>query len=377
MSEVSTVTEGGMTVTSNNETPEQIKSAIAPIPDKEPDPDLSEAASKLGKEGAAASAAKRTEAKATGAEDEAGEASEEAVDASGKPLGKPRHDPRARMLEATREAAEVKRERDAIRAEKDRLAAELAQLRAGKPAEEPKKAVQATGDSDPEPDENDFPTYAEYTKALARYTYRQEQKATQQQESQRRQAEEHRRTVEARVGTFMERVAGVPKDSPELVAKFQAFTETLSPEVRDLQSSEQRKKFWMEESRGDYQRYVQLTQQYPLEAKHIMTDEIIGSERAPDLMRYLTAHPAELQRLAALRTTRDIEREVARLEVKLERQDAAPTATASPAQSIARPPLRPVSGTPHTATSVPGEDASYEDHKRFWLRKDKERTAQR
>ena len=113
--------------------------------------DPSKAASELGKLGGKASAKQRARlvqearedaGKAEDAGEEAGEAqrgaqeapekgleSEKAKEDAERPLGKPRDDPRARMLDATRKESEAKRARDAERAEKEQAQAELQKLR--------------------------------------------------------------------------------------------------------------------------------------------------------------------------------------------------------------------------------------------------------
>ena len=82
---------------------------------------------------------------------------------------------------------------------------------------------------------------------------------------------------------------------------------------------------------------------------HVITDEILRSEHAPKMLSYLAEHDDEFQRIASLQTPLAIQREMAKLEGRLE-GSAAVTAGASsePAVSKASPPLRPVKGSPHT-----------------------------
>src|SRR5258706_7812176 len=94
---ISVVESGGLELTSNSDTPEQMRASMGVEEDS-----ISKAAAELGKKGGEASAAKRAGAK------EAGKAKENTSDAeikpqadednqenSEKPLGKPRDDPRA------------------------------------------------------------------------------------------------------------------------------------------------------------------------------------------------------------------------------------------------------------------------------------------
>jgi hypothetical protein len=340
-----TVSEGGFTVTSSGggETAEQISAILTPEGDK---PDTSEAASILGKKGGEAAAAKRAEAaKEAKTQTEA----EPAVDAEPdkpveeKPLGKPRDDPRARMLEATRQAAEAKREAQRERAERERLAAEVESLRAGaKPAEAPK----APPGDDPEPQEGDFTEYRDYVKAAARWEYKQAQKEA----AKEAREQSYNASITAAQESFIERMDKAEADDP-----------TFNEKVRDVALSLGRPSF--HRAPGE-----KLTQ------NHVIMDELINSEIAPSLMLHFVEHPDELQRIRALRTPNDVQFAMARLEGRLEakRQDAVPQAPALRAvPSQAKPPVRPVAGSPHSADSVPGADASYEDHKRYWSAKDK------
>jgi len=147
----------------------------------------------------------------------------------------------------------------------------------------------------------------------------------------------------------------------ERMDKAEAEDPTFNEKVRDLALSLGRPSFHM--APGE-----KLTQ------NHVIMDELINSELAPALMLHFVEHPDELQRIRALRSPNDIQFAMARLEGRLEakRSDAAPQAPALRAvPSQAKPPLRPVNGSPHTADSVPGPDAPYEEHKRYWSQRDK------
>jgi hypothetical protein len=88
------------------------------------------------------------------------------------------------------------------------------------------------------------------------------------------------------------------------------------------------------------------------QAEHYVFEEIVSSERAPELLLYVSENPDEFQRLATLHP-RVMLREIARLEVSLSGPPAAATAGNSapkaPEVSQAKPPVRPVTGSPYTA----------------------------
>ena len=96
---------------------------------------------------------------------------------------------------------------------------------------------------------------------------------------------------------------------------------------------------------------------------NVMADEIVISEQAPGLLTYLSENPQEIQRIATLRTPREIQREMAKLETRV---GAAPAVT-SPERGVskANPPVRTVTGSPHGVTdSEPADDEPFESHVR-------------
>jgi hypothetical protein len=327
---------------------------VKPIPDdpEEKSP-LSKAASELGKKGGEAAAKARKEAaKEAKPAEKAEETDDEPATEEGKekPLGKPRDDPRARMLEATRKEAEAKRERDAERARAERLERELAAERAArpappKPAAEPEKARPA---EDIKPKADDFEDYEQFLDARDAYNRRQWERETEA----RAQVSARQRSVDSTVFSFNERLAGVKADNPEFAAKFHEFMGGVSPEVRDLQPS-----------------FMRAEGQRP-DASHVIADEIIRSEHAPALMLHFTEHPEDLQRVKALRTPDDVKVEVRLIARGLEAATTVATST-EPEVSKAKPPVRPVTGSPHTADSEPDDDTPYDDHVRIMNAKER------
>ena len=347
MSDFSTVAVGGLTATSTSESAESMISSLTPAKDessvprevkpdsKEPETEpeteearVSKAASDLGKKGGEATAAKRAEAakEAAKAEKDAEAASEAEKDAEAEKLGKPRHDAKARMLEATRQAAEAKRELERERAERVReraqLAAEVEQLRAGKPAEQAKPAGKPTSEQ-----------YDSYEAFLdARDEWNDRQRETRDTERARFAARDQ--GIKTAFSTFTERVEEAKKTDASFMERTSWF-------------GTQQPSFTL--PRDEHGRPVGLR------ASHVLTDEIISSEQAPALMLHFAEHPEDLQRIEALRTPLDVQMAVSKLEGRL---DAALTATAPRAEvSKARPPVRPVTGSPNTADRELDENA--------------------
>lgn len=351
----SVTADDGVTITSNTENTEQITETLKPEaapepeaePEKERDPKLSKAASKLGKAGGEAAAAKRAEAKAAEeAEAEGGTSEEDDIAAAeqaekeGK-LGKPRHDAKARMLQKAREAkslkAEVERERTARQALERRLAE-------GTAPQKP-KAAEATTDAPAKPKAEDFDNYEDFVEARARFAANEEWEKREKASQEQAQFTARDNSIREAVTTFQSRFEEAAKADP-------AFTD----KTRDLA--------------GFLRPSFLLGKGEPRDQFTAIADEIITSEQAPALMLHLSEHRDDLQRIASLGSPRAIAREMAKLE---ERLGAAPTSAPAPRGEVskARPPIRPVAGTPYTADQVPGEEASYEDHKRYWNKQDR------
>jgi hypothetical protein len=365
MSETVTVDTGSYSVSSNTETADEITAALSPDEASA----VSEAAKALGKKGGEAAAAARKakpkeapEAEADDDEDdEAAElAAAEKAEKEGK-LGKPRHDPRARMLQKAREAAEAKREAEKARAEAAqakaeaaRHAAEAESLRAGKSApaaaapEPAKPAAAGTGT----PKLADFlPNHDTYEAALEEFTdardaYNRSQWEAEQAERQKATAKD--REIRAALDEFGGRMDKARAEDP-------TFLDRAAPLLRGPDAL--RPSF----TRKDGER---------LEARHIIMDEALNAENAPALLLHFVEHPDDLQRIKALRSIQDIQVEVRVLSKSLNGHSAAPTAPAPVSVSMARPPVRPVTGSPHTADAL-RDDASYDEHVRVMNAKER------
>jgi hypothetical protein len=367
---ISTAEVGGFRIDTNSgASRKDIEAALTPpqSPGDEKD-DPSKAASELGKLGGKASAEKRAaeakkaakaekqeakdfktestddkpEAKEAKAEDadEEPEKPEETGEKTEKPLGKPRDDPRARMLEATRKEAEAKRERDRIKADYDRLRDENEALKRGaKPAEAPVEAKPSEDKPSPEAFEN----YEQYLDARDDWNRK---KWTEEQTRER-----HHQEVEQKLDEVVDKLVAAVRDS--------GVRENLSEDITSLKSTFA----LLAENHRD-------GTQNPETARHWMMNEFLFSpEQAPALMLHLSEHPDEFQRIAALTTPRAVSRELAKIEARLE---AATTGNGSEPKdevSKAAPPVKPVSGAPYVAESAeykPGEsfDSYFARHRR-------------
>ena len=300
---VSLDTHDGFHVTSNSQTADQLKEQFK-------DPKAVEAPKEPAK-------ADPEPVEATDQAEE-GQEAEKAGEQPEKPLGKPKNDPRARVMQATRQAAEAKRERDEIERRAIAAEAELERYRSGKPATEPAKsetkpAAPADG-ADPEPKEDDFESYGQYVKAQARWEARQEfreQTTAHEQRQQRELAVQHQREM---FEAFKGRIQTAIKADPTI-------NEHISPDV------------------------VALIPNGPVDlSKRLTNEELIGvhcvaEEKGLDMMRHLSDNPDVLQRLRGL-SQGSLLVELGRIDARLGSASTAPEPKAT--ISRANPPVRPV-----------------------------------
>lgn len=363
--EPQTVTVGSMSVTSSSETEDEIRQSIGA--ESTPD-EVKEAAAELGRKGGKARAEKLKAAKAE--KPEPGEAAEvessddepekaaksdkaaKADEKSEKPLGKPRDDPRARMLEATQKEAAAKREARERAAEAQRLAQENAQLRErleslsrgetpekGAPARQEARGAPAGADDDPEPKEEDFEAYNDYVKANARWEARQEWKSLEAKRAREAKIAQAQGEIKERAVAFADRMEKAQESGLEFKEEF--LSNFLEIHPASLVPPQYRR---------------------PL---HYLAEEVWESEYAPQLIHHLQENKDVLQRLATLPPDK-IVREIARIEAKFG-SDAATTATASkPYVGKAPHPVRPVTGAPTVAKEGLGDDSSLGDHVNAW-----------
>lgn len=381
------VTVGGLTATSTTESAADMTTALSPSEPEAPEPrvvqdkgqpvdpekaEISKAASKLGEKGGEARA-KALKAKPIPEKkaDEAGRpepSPSEDVEGDGEPSaehpseveetaeqkdakkGNPRHDPQARVAQATREAAELRREAAELKARLDRLERERTAPVEARDGQEQK---QPAAREDVEPEEGDFESYSDWVRAHAAWNRREWKREAAREQQARTVASKYAARIDGAVTGLKTAVDKATAADPEFMSK-------VSPEVMAFKPT-----FMLDRST-----------ERP-SAKNGIADYLLSApESAPALMLHLTEHPDVLQRIAALPNSHAVTREMAILEAKL--SDAATASTSAERQvSKAKPPVRLVTGSPHTADSVPGEDAPYEQHKAYWSRKDRERQAQR
>jgi len=328
----------GWKIESNSSTSKEILESVSEKTDetdeKTDEEKRSEAASELGKAGGKASAEKRAKEtkdaeKKAKAEDKAdqkpppekekpGEAEDDEEKADeDKPLGKPRHDLRARMQEATRKEAEAKRERDQIRAEHDDLKARFEALQRGDKSE----AKGAEDKTDAKPKVGDFGDFEEYLDARDQFNKR--QWATEWSEEERR-----RSTITEQGRAFQQKETA-----------FRDAIKKAGIEIKEEGVALLRPEWWLGPG------------EVPTAENWIANELIFSSERAPTLMLHFQEHPDELQRIAALSTPRDVSRAMASLETRLDA--AAQTESSSkqdpPEKSKAAPPVKSLPGGPYVA----------------------------
>jgi general stress protein YciG len=346
----STVAVGSMEVSSNHESAQEMVAALKPSKeasseprvvsdagkDTESEPDLSEHMREIGKKGGEASARARAEqAKAAEAKPEPEakpqEDKPEGADPEADKPGNPRHDARARVMEATRKLAEERKRADA-------LEARLAALEAGRAPEQPKPAAEAGAPAqaggryvadpdDPEPDPSNFETYEEAVRETARWVYRQERKAEQRAAEQRAQVEQHTQALTSTMDGFLGRLAKAREATPDLETRIDPRLTALVPAFTLPPGQEPG----------------------PL---NVLGQELIESEHSAELMLYLSEHEEEVVALLKSPSPAALARGVGRLEAKLAGQPE-PEAPREKPVSRAPAPLRPV-----TPSSVPDSDVT-------------------
>ena len=286
--------------------------------DKAPS-EVSKAASELGKRGAEAAKQAREAKQAQPAEEPApAEDGKPEQAPEDKRKGNPRHDPEARVRQATSQLAEERRARQAL---EQRLAAlEQERQNPRQSAPEPQQQAQPrpdarqAGGDEPEPQEADFDDYKQYVKAQARWETRQEIRE-QIQQAQRVQAQQQQQShVEKAVQTFNERLSKAAEADPDFMGR-------IAPQLLELQPSFGR----------------------PQNAGQAVADEIIASEHAPALLRRFSENPEELQALMQSPDPRTLMRRFALIEAEVARDAEAPRAPSRPSQ--APPPIRPLAAS--------------------------------
>jgi hypothetical protein len=258
---------------------------------------------------------------------------------------KPRDNPQARVEQAVARMREAERRAELA----ERRAADLEAARTPKPepTRETRPAPQAQGDpSDPEPQEAGFDDYAKYVKAQARWEARQEFKAQQTQARDRYEQEQTARLHQERADTYLKRIQTAVSKDPELLTR-------IAPEVLELKPS------------------IMLGPNERPTGATAIADIVMDAENPEALMLYFTEHPDDFQRLSTLHPIQVI-REMGRLEARLDAARPAGTAPTAPLLSQAKPPVRPVTGSPSAAVDdLDPDSADFDAWKRQQDAKDR------
>lgn len=322
-----------------------------PVPE-DPDAKVKEAAAELGKRGgkAAAEARKAAEKEKPAAkepEPEPEETAEQKAAADRKAReGNPRHDPKARIAQLAREKREVEAAAEQERRRAAALEARLAEIErkvAPPAAERPAEPQKAAGKLE-KPDPNNYETHDEYLDARDEYNRQKwdaEQQDRQRAAAVQQQAHAFVAHIQQVANTHAERVAQASESDPDFLSRVTPDVAAICPSI-EMQPGE------------------------PLQASHIVADEIIRSEKGPALMLHFSAHPDEFQRILALRTRTRDEIEEVKFEVRhVARSLGAATGATSPRTRVSQAPspVRPPTGAPPTAAdSDPAEGDSYDEH---------------
>jgi len=216
----------------------------------------------------------------------------------------------------------------------DDLKRDLQTLKA-RPAERP--VERAPERQDVEPSEDQFDTYKAFVKAQAQWEIRQELAQRDRVQAQRAHASAREASEAERQQVFAARLETAKAADPR-------FAEVLASDVR-----------------------LSLP----------MQDVIKDSEIGPALMTYLHDHPDEAERIyragSPLRSFKEMNKLEARLEAAVDR---GPAPVAKPV-SQAKPPIKPLGAAASVAREgPPGDDASTEEHFRYWDRVEAERARQ-
>ena len=106
----------------------------------------------------------------------------------------------------------------------------------------------------------------------------------------------------------------------------------------------------------------------PMKAINAISDAIIDSEQAAQLLVFLAENPDDMDRLRSLPDHAAVMRAIGRLEGTVSSQEAAPEPATTPKAvqpvSQAKPPVRPISGAPAAAEDDPDAEEDFDAYKR-------------
>ena len=233
-------------------------------------------------------------------------------------------------------------------AERDRKLAELEARLAGKPAEKPEVKAEPTppsapapavkpAEEDPEPQEEEFPSYGEYAKAAARWAVRDERRQEQTRETERKQKDEAERTT---------------REAEEAKRMLEADQAALT-ERWNLQLAAAR------EAHPDLDEVFGKKHPEPI-ANGVMWNTMMDDDDGAELGYWLATHPAESTRIEELTRLTEkspqsrvrqayaraaVEFDKIRAKIEVEREDepepSPPAPEAKPAAPVAPPQAAP------------------------------------
>lgn len=174
-------------------------------------------------------------------------------------------------------------------------------------------------------EKNPEATYDEYQDARTDFRW-QHHKAADDQERQLRDHQQRRSESERqRVEQFTSQISDAKKADPE-------FLNTLSDAVKGL------KPFAALERQQDGRLRDPETGRYVLPGYAAITEEILSSPVAAQMMRHFTDHPEDLDRIAKLPSSRAMLKAFGKIEARYEKQDSETETPPKPVTSAPRPP---------------------------------------
>ena len=337
----STVAVGGLEISSNTESAQEMVKVLKPKEDKPAEPqiledagkpvapeeqsELSRAASELGKKGGEAAAKARAERdKAEDKPKDESEAKSQELKGEGQDTSEDKPSrAKVRIEELARQRAEERKAREAAEQKAAALEERLARLEArltgdgAKPAEGQEKPQQRSEGANGKPTPDRFDTYEEFVEALTDWKADQVLERESKRGREQAEVEQYVKKLEEKATGFQKRVAAAREAEPEVL-------ERIDPRFFELQPT-----FMLPpgSNRGPANDVAQA---------------IVESEYGVRMMLYLSEHPDEMEKVLRLPDAYQVTLAMGRLEARV--AEMPPPAVKG--VSKAPPPLRPVSPSP-------------------------------
>lgn len=283
-------------IVSSTETPEAITAAIGgKAPEQKADEQKSAPAPKEQGESTKASEALENESEESeGEESEESEGAEDSKEEEGEKKPKRSKGVEKKISKLTRRVSEREQEIERLRQENDAL------RRSTKPSEE--QALKPEAKADGEPKAEDFDTHADYIKAVAKWTIKQEAQAAESKKQAEASEQEYKKLQSAHV-----------KRLQEFVKTQTDFDEVIADYIAD---------------HGD------------LKFSDALEEAILTSDLGPAIVYELARNPEELRRINSLGSVQ-AGREIEKLETKLAKSQES-SKTEIKKTTGAPPPVKPV-----------------------------------